>query len=375
MNEWTRMMTTPLGEKIKVLIKRNGPLSVTDYFALCLADPEHGYYKTREPFGTKGDFTTAPEISQLFGEMVGVFMVQAWHALNKPADFRLAEIGPGRGTMMGDMLRVIQKLSPDMYAAATIHLVETSERLRKVQAEALKEHHSKLSWHEGFDSVPEGLLLLAANELFDAIPIRQFVKTETGFRERMIGLDADNALTFTAGIASIDPELVPGPAAQQPNGTIIETAPARSAVMQALCQRLVETGGVALAIDYGHLESGFGDTLQAVCAHQFDPPLANPGEADLTSHVNFEELADVAQKSGIQSIGLMEQGDFLLGMGITERAGALGRGQSEETQTSLQQAVARLCGTAEGQMGSLFKVMALSNPPLVLAPFAPPTGY
>ncbi len=375
MNKWNRLMTTPLGEKIKTLIKHNGPLSVTDYFALCLADPDYGYYKTREPFGTKGDFTTAPEISQLFGEMIGVFMVQAWHALGTPASFHLAEIGPGRGTMMADMLRVIGKLSPEMYDAATVHLVETSPRLRKVQAETLSEHRTRISWHDAFDGIPDGLLLLAANELFDAIPIRQFVKTETGFRERMVGLDHNDELTFVAGIASIDPNFLPAPAATRPLGTIIETAPARVAVMQALCTRLAEGGGVALAIDYGHLKSGFGDTLQAIHVHRFDPPLAHPGIADLTSHVNFEELADVAQKAGIQSIGLMEQGDFLLGMGITERAAALGRGQNEGTQMELQQAVARLVGNAEGQMGALFKVMCVSNPPMALAPFVPPADY
>lgn len=374
MNEWTRLMTTPLGEKIKTLIKSNGPISVTDYFALCLADPEHGYYKTREPFGSAGDFTTAPEISQLFGEMVGVFMVQAWHAMNKPPRFNLAEIGPGRGTMMSDMLRVIEKLSPDMFAAASIHLVETSPRLRNIQAETLAPKVDKIEWHDGFDGIPDGPLLLAANELFDAIPIRQFVKTETGFRERMVGLDANGELAFTAGIATLDPSLLPSPATSQPIGAIIEVAPARCAVMQAICQHLSVNGGVALAIDYGYVRSAFGDTLQALRNHQFDPPLAHPGLADLTSHVNFEELVHTAVKAGVYVTGLMEQGDFLLGMGITERAAALGRDQDTGIQQSLQTAVERLAGNGEDQMGSLFKVMCVSNPPMGLAPFVPPAN-
>ncbi|MCO6185472.1 class I SAM-dependent methyltransferase [Rhizobium sp. L1K21] len=367
-------MTTPLGEKIKALIKSGGPISVTDYFALCLADPEHGYYKTREPFGREGDFTTAPEISQLFGEMVGVFMVQAWHAMNKPPRFNLAEIGPGRGTMMSDMLRVIEKLSPDMFDAASVHLVETSPRLRRIQAETLAPKVDKIEWHDGFDGIPDGPLLLAANELFDAIPIRQFVKTETGFRERMVGLDSDDALTFTPGIAKLDPALLPGPAANQPIGTILEIAPARCAVMQAICQHLMLHGGVALAIDYGYVESGFGDTLQALHAHAFDPPLARPGLADLTSHVNFEELLLTAAKTGIHVNGLTEQGDFLIGMGIAERAEALGRGQDQQTQDTLRSALERLAGQADGQMGSLFKVMAVSHPPMALAPFVPPAN-
>ena len=180
-------MTTPLAGKIRAIIAAHGPISVTDYFALCLADPEYGYYRTRDPFGRGGDFVTAPEISQLFGEMVGVFLVHAWERHLRPQNHvRIAEIGPGRGTMMADMLRTIRKLAPDLYAAASVHLVETSPALRAVQEKTLGEHAGKVAWHDGFDEVPPGFLLLAANEFFDAVPIRQFVKTKAGFRERLV---------------------------------------------------------------------------------------------------------------------------------------------------------------------------------------------
>lgn len=369
MNEWANIMTTPLTAKIRSFIRANGPISVTDYFSLCLADPEHGYYKTRDPFGLKGDFTTAPEISQLFGEMLGIFMVQAWHIHGKPSDFHLVEIGPGRGTMMADMLRVIKKLEPEMFEAAQIHLVETSEKLRRIQSQTLIEDKWKISWHDGFNDIPEGLLLLAANEFFDAVPIRQFVKTANGFRERMVGLDAEDNLTFVAGVASLDPATLPGPANSEPLGTIVEFAPARLAIMQALSQRLLEQSGTALIIDYGHMVSGYGDTLQAVRDHHFDPVLAHPGEADLTSHVDFQSLASIAHLSGLHINGLMHQGDFLAGLGIVERAETLARGKDAVVSETIKAAVERLAGSGQGRMGELFKVLAVSSPAVDLPPF------
>ncbi|MCB1447920.1 MAG: class I SAM-dependent methyltransferase [Rhizobiaceae bacterium] len=363
-------MTTPLAGKIRAIIAAHGPISVTDYFALCLADPEYGYYRTRDPFGRGGDFVTAPEISQLFGEMVGVFLVHAWERHLRPQNHvRIAEIGPGRGTMMADMLRTIRKLAPDLYAAASVHLVETSPALRAVQEKTLGEHAGKVAWHDGFDEVPPGFLLLAANEFFDAVPIRQFVKTKAGFRERLVGLGRDGDLTFLAGAGGLDPALLPPGHAAQPPGSIVEVAPARAAIMQMICDRLFQGGGTAVVIDYGHLEAGFGDTLQAVLKHRFDPPLAHPGEADLTSHVDFETLADVARARSVSVSGMGTQGEFLLGLGLLERAGALGRGRSEREQADIRAAVERLAGDGPGRMGELFKVLAVSSPAVALAPF------
>ncbi|MDK1387186.1 class I SAM-dependent methyltransferase [Sinorhizobium sp. 8-89] len=362
-------MTNPLADKIKALIKANGPISVTDYFSLCLADPQHGYYRTREPFGRAGDFTTAPEISQLFGEMIGIFLVHAWQQHGCPEPAIIAEIGPGRGTMMSDMLRVIRRLAPDLYQSGSVHLVETSERLQKVQAEALADHKDKVHWHASFETLPAGFLLLAANELFDAIPIRQFVRTTQGFRERMVGLDAGGELTFAAGVAGIDPSFLPSPAQSVSEGTIFEIAPARDAVMAALCERLRAGGGTAIIIDYGHLATGYGDTLQAVREHRYDPPLANPGRADLTSHVDFEQLAHRAKMEGVQVNGLAHQGDFLVGLGLLERAAALGSGKDTLMQEGIRSAVERLAGSGSGKMGELFKVLAVSSPEVRLAPF------
>ncbi|WEX76506.1 class I SAM-dependent methyltransferase [Sinorhizobium numidicum] len=362
-------MTNPLADKIKALIKANGPISVTDYFSLCLADPQHGYYHAREPFGRAGDFITAPEISQLFGEMIGIFLLHAWQQHGSPEHVIVAEIGPGRGTMISDMLRVIRRLAPDLYRSAEVHLVETSERLQQVQAETLAEHDGKVHWHASFDTLPPGFLLLAANELFDAIPIRQFVRTAEGFRERVVGLDADDQLSFGVGVAGIDPSLLPSPAQSVAEGTIFEIAPARDAVMAALCERLRTSGGTAIIIDYGHLSTGYGETLQAVREHRYDPPLANPGRADLTSHVDFEQLASRAKAEGLQVNGLARQGDFLVGLGLLQRAAALGRGKDEATQENIRADVERLAGAGAGKMGELFKVLVVSSPEVALAPF------
>lgn len=362
-------MPTPLARRIKSLIRLNGPLSVTDYFSLCLADPKHGYYKTRQPFGRTGDFVTAPEVSQLFGEMLGVFMVHAWQRHGTPANVRLVEIGPGRGTMMADMLRVIERIAAPLYENMSVHLVETSPRLTETQQQTLQSHGEKISWHESFDDVPPGFLLIAANELFDAIPIRQFVKTAQGFRERVVSLDAEDELVFSAGIAGLDPDLLPPQPERQPLGAIFEYSPAREAVMTALCERLKINGGTALIIDYGHIVSGYGDTMQALRMHEFDPVLAHPGEADLTSHVDFESLMKTAGASNVHINGCLHQGDFLYGLGLRERAEALATKATPDQTLQIAEAVNRLAGEGAGKMGELFKVLAVSSPALHLLPF------
>lgn len=361
---------TPLAEKIKAIIDVNGPISVTDYFALCLADPDYGYYKTRDPFGRGGDFVTAPEVSQLFGEMIGVFLVEAWqkHLMPRRA-VHIAEIGPGRGTMMADILRVISKLAPDLYEVADVHLVETSPFLTDIQVQTLVEHRTKIHWHPTFDHIPNGFLLLVGNEFFDAVPIRQFVKTSQGFRERLVGVDGNDELIFAAGAGGVESSLLPTGHRDAPLGAIAEVAPARSGVMHAICDRLFNTGGTALFLDYGHVEPGFGDTLQAVLNHGFDPPLANPGEADLTSHVDFAALAEVARHRSVHVNGMMTQGDFLLALGIAERAGALGADKDAAARASIRTAVERLVGDRPGEMGELFKVLAVSSPEVRLQPF------
>ncbi|MCR9135789.1 MAG: class I SAM-dependent methyltransferase [Alphaproteobacteria bacterium] len=362
-------MTTPLGRKIIDLIRLNGPISVSEYFALCLGDPEFGYYSNREPFGTDGDFITAPEISQLFGELIGIFLILAWQAHGRPDELQVVEIGPGRGTLMADLQRVIAELKPDMAAKAQFNLVETSARLRNVQKKTLAENGLRNHWHEALQSVPPGLTLLVANELFDAIPIRQFVRCPEGFRERVVTIDDTGQLVFATGVAEIETELLPLTGDPIADGTIFETAPARNAMMEQIASRLVDQGGIGLIIDYGHLQTAFGDTMQAVRNHGYEGTLASPGEADLTSHVDFAALGRVARAQGAHVAAPLTQGQFLLELGLLERAGVLGAGKSQQAQQAIQQSVNRLAGSGENQMGSLFKALCILGSEKVILPF------
>ena len=360
-------MTTPLGRKIIDIIRHNGPMPVADYFALCLADPQYGYYRTRDPFGPQGDFVTAPEISQLFGEIIGIFIILAWRAHGRPGAVRLVELGPGRGTLMADLQRTVADLEPDMAAATDFHLVETSARLRDIQKAALEPLGQRNRWHERLEDVPEGLTLLVANEFFDALPMRQFVMTPDGFRERVVTVSDQGELTFSNGPATLDPRAAPPQ--QAGIGAILEVSPAREAVMATVTERLRRHDGAALVIDYGHLATAFGDTLQAMRDHRYEDVLASPGEADLTSHVDFEALVRVALRQGAAIAAPLTQARFLLGLGLLERAGALGHGKASATQDAIRQAVNRLAGDAEHQMGKLFKVLYVSAQPHWLTPF------
>lgn len=362
---------TPLEEKIHQLIRHNGPISIADYFTLCVGDPDHGYYSTRDPFGAKGDFTTAPEISQLFGELVGLCLLLAWQARGRPQTVRLVEIGPGRGTLMADVQRVIQALAPDLAAVASAHLVETSEHLRSLQQKTLESAPIDCHWHTDLDSVSDGFTLLYSNELFDALPIRQFVKTDRGWRERTVSLGPGDSLQFQAGPAAID---VPDWATDAANGAIAEIAPAREALMARMADRLLAQGGVALTIDYGHDKSAPGDTLQAVRDHQYADVLSDPGQCDLTSHVDFAALASVASSQGAHVWPVQNQGAFLLSLGLLERAGILGSGKSTEIQETISQSVERLAGSGDHEMGSLFKVLCISDDATPTTPFGEPAA-
>jgi SAM-dependent MidA family methyltransferase len=359
---------TALFGTIQALIDSGGPIGVDRYFHLCVADPEHGYYRTREPFGTAGDFVTAPEISQLFGEMIGLFLVQAWQGAGWPTAMKLCELGPGRGTLMADILRVLKQVAPTLYAACEVHLVETSERLRAIQAATLSGSGKTIAWHERIEEVPAGPALIVANEFLDALPVRQFVMRDGRFLERVVALDGDRLLKFGVADAQADATL-PDDAGRQPEGTIYEQAPLREAVALTVADRLVRQDGLALFIDYGHIVSGYGDTLQAVRRQAFDDPLAHPGEADLTSHVDFEAIAAACDSVGAQALLPMTQGDFLIRMGLVERAGQLGRGKSAAQQAAISEAVERLAGHGPGKMGELFKVLAVTGSRTVPPPF------
>jgi NADH dehydrogenase [ubiquinone] 1 alpha subcomplex assembly factor 7 len=347
-----------LGDRLRALIAATGPITVADYMASALGDPQDGYYTTREAIGAAGDFVTAPEISQMFGELVGVWCLAAHAALGAPDRFHLVELGPGRGTLMADLLRAT-RIRPDFAAGATVHLVETSPRLRALQADRLQGLAEPV-WHDRIDGLPaDGPVLVVANEFFDALPIRQLVRAPDGWRERLVGLGDDGRLAFGLGAGAVDPSLLPPFADRAEPGAIFEVNRPAEAIVATLAGRIARTGGALLAIDYGHTESGFGDTLQAVRRHAFADVLETPGEADLTAHVDFAALARVAREAGVRVLGPVTQGEFLLALGLLERAGRLGSACDEAGREAIVAAVERLAGPEE--MGTLFKAMAVTS--------------
>ena len=324
-------------------------MRLSDYMAECLLHPVHGYYATRDPFGAAGDFTTAPEISQMFGEMLGLCLAQCWLDQGRPAPFALAEIGPGRGTLMADMLRAMRAV-PGMVAAAEVHLVEASPALRARQAETLSAHAPR--WHDHIGTLPDLPLFLVANEFFDALPIRQFERRGTGWTERQVGL-RDGRLVPGLGPVTPYPALAArlGDTAE---GGIIETCPSLPGIAGEIGARIAARGGAALVIDYGGWHSR-GDTFQALKGHAAADPLAEPGEADLTAHVDFEALALAFNAAGARATAMVPQGVFLERLGITARAGALARPLAGAALTSHVAAHRRL--THPDEMGQLFKVI------------------
>ena len=360
---------TPLEEKLRQQIRLTGPISVAGYMGQCLFDPQHGYYTTHEPFGASGDFTTAPEISQMFGEMLAAWWISARETIEFP-DLALVEIGPGRGTLMDDILRTIGKLTGGLLPE--VHMVEISPRLAEMQRTKLDKHQANITSHASPLSLPKAPLGIIANELFDAIPIRQFVKTKTGWFERMVQLDENDSLAFGLGPAQLDETLLPKNHKGEPEGQIFECAPARLTMLELLAIHLKEHGGFALFIDYGHASSGFGDTLQAMRAHRYANVLEHPGETDLTSHVDFEQLKKAATHHGLFASEIMDQGEFLKAIGIEQRAEKLKRNASEPGARDIDTSIDRL--TSGSQMGHLFKVLGLSSTAHHLLPlkFEPP---
>lgn len=356
-----KMPAKTLLDKIKHIIALNGPISIAEYMHICMADPEHGYYKTQEAIGRQGDFITAPEVSQMFGELIGIWCITTWQQLGKPSPFCLAELGPGKGTLMQDLLRAVKNNSEFMNAAQVV-LVETSEALKKVQKSKLPEdlvESEKIKWEIDINKLPQMPVIFVANEFFDVVPFRQYVKKQSGWHEIGIGLSPDNSLQKMALANQIEPSQLPANANDEPEGAVFEHAPAREAIMQTLAEQINKHSGAALIIDYGHLTSCFGDTFQAMAQHAYADPLAAPGEHDLTSHVDFQPLATAAQAAGLQSVHTATQGEFLLNLGLLERAGNLGRGKDEADQNRIRSEVERLA--APDQMGTLFKVMAIAS--------------
>ena len=341
---------TPLADLLIRRITATGPITLADYMADCLLHPDHGYYATRDPFGAAGDFTTAPEISQMFGELLGLCLAQAWLDQGAPAPFTLAEIGPGRGTLMADVLRATRQV-PGFHAAARVTLIEASPTLRRLQRHTLGDHPA--TWADDLGSLDEAPLFLLANEFFDALPIRQFTRQPGGWSETLIGV-TDGALAFgtaaPAPLALLDhrlPDTTPG--------DVVEVCPAATAIAARIGALIAARGGAALIVDYGDWRSR-GDTFQALSRHRFVDPLAAPGEADLTAHVDFEAIARAAAPA--QASALIPQGVLLSRLGIDQRAARLAAGLTGAALSAHLAATRRL--TDPSEMGSLFKALALT---------------
>lgn len=354
-----------LERDIRALIEAEGPIAVSRYMTLCLAHPEYGYYTTRDPLGTGGDFTTAPEISQMFGELIWVWCAEVWRLMSEPPRLVLAELGPGRGTLMKDALRAAKAL-PRFLNAIELHLVETSPVLQERQRETLHGLTSLLAWHGSVTTLPDAPLIVIANEFVDTLPIDQFEKKNGRWHQRRIGFDAGGNLSFGLQPVAL-PEFetaLPAKLAPAPEGAILERRDLSS--VTEIVRRIGAFGGAALMIDYGHAETGFGDTLQAVAGHDYAEPLQNPGECDLTAQVDFEALWALANDQA-GALGPVSQRAFLTALGIEMRAETLRQNATPEMRAEIAMALSRLVGPAPG-MGDLFKAFAFAHRALPALP-------
>lgn len=351
----------PLLRHMKRRIALEGPIPIADFMGLALGHPQHGYYMTRDPLGAAGDFTTAPEISQMFGELIGLWCAEVWRLMGEPARVRLVELGPGRGTLAADMLRAA-RMAPGFRHALSVTLVETSPALRTAQDRTLTQETIPVDWAGGVEEIPQdgAPLIVVANEFFDALPIRQLQKTPDGWRERLVALDPKSdalALTLAPGPGPVEALIPEAATASAVDGAVVEIAPAAWGVAGALGARLARDGGAALIIDYGHGRSAPGDTLQAVKAHEYCGVLEHVGEADLTAHVDFDALARAFREAGCRTAPLAGQGAFLQALGIAQRAAALAqKGGAAAIRAQAQRLV------APDQMGTLFKILGVASP-------------
>lgn len=335
-------------------IATTGPMTVADYMATALGHPQHGYYTTRDPLGRDGDFITAPEISQIFGELIGLWCVAVWWQMGQPARFNLVELGPGRGTLMADALRAAAQ-DQAFLEAANLALVETSPVLREAQAARLGTFDP--IWLDSLDDIPDGPLLVVANEFFDALPVHQFVRTASGWRERLVGRD-ETGLRFmlSAGATPQSGLLSADLLRDAPEGSIAEVQPAALSIAAILADRIATDGGAALIFDYGYGESAAGETFQAVRGHEPCGVLETPGEADLTVHVDFAALSRAAEQATVW--GPAPQGSFLQHLGIAMRAEQLSVVATPRQAADIASGVARLI--EPDQMGTLFKVLCIT---------------
>jgi SAM-dependent MidA family methyltransferase len=352
-----------LEAEIRRRIAAAGPMPVAQYMTLCLTHPRYGYYITRDPFGAKGDFVTSPEISQMFGELIGLWAAATWKLMGSPENVRLVELGPGRGTMMLDLLRAAH-IVPHFRKSLVVHMVEISPALEKRQRQALGGTEVPIEWHSSLDQVPEGPAIILANEFFDSLPIHQAVMCVDGWHERVIKIADNGTLQFSHARDPIPlfEQMLPPALRSAPIGAIFEWRADQVAL--ELGRRVAHSEGAALVIDYGHVQSAAGDTFQAVGRHAFSSPLTALGEVDLTAHVDFQALAHAAEALGARAHGPIEQAKFLRRLGIETRAEALRKGSPLSKNAEVNSALMRLTGEDGTGMGRLFKVIGFSHPKL-----------
>jgi NADH dehydrogenase [ubiquinone] 1 alpha subcomplex assembly factor 7 len=354
-------MTNPdLGERLVRHIRAHGPMTVAAYMAMALHDPRQGYYARRDPLGAAGDFVTAPEISQIFGELIGLWCGDLWQRMGSPDPLMLAELGPGRGTLMADFLRATRRVA-GFAEAAHLYLVEASPLLREAQRLSLQ--RAEALWVTSFDEVPEGPLLVVANEFLDALPIRQLLHGRAHWAERMVAADETSRLVFADSRESPAlTMLVPAERRDAAPGTIVEICPAATAVATAVAERLTRHPGAALLIDYGYAEGSPGDTLTAISTHRGVAILDRPGTADLSAHVDFAAVATAVREAGASVHGPVTQGDFLTALGAEQRLATLSQHAEPARRRALEAGLRRLIDPEE--MGTLFKVLAMTSPDL-----------
>ena len=348
-------------------IKDNGPMNIAAYMSWCLLDPIQGYYPTRDPLGVDGDFITAPEISQMFGEVLGLWLIHAWRGMGSPKTIQLVEYGPGRGVMMSDILRAAQ-LDKEFFAAIRLHLIETSSALEAKQAEQLAACGVSVNWVSRLEDVPKGPTLIIGNEFLDCLPIRQFImkdrfKDMGGWHVRMVDIHPQNPekLVYTitnTPISEIDIAMLPKDTQDYKDDDLLEVSLGLAQMIESLKTRFSENSGAALFIDYGPSETEFGDTFQALKKHNKVFPLDEPGHADLTARVNFSHLRHLANIAKLSSFGPCQQGKFLSRLGIEVRAVSLTRAQPNQKEKIARQ-LHRLTDNAE--MGTLFKAIAIQS--------------
>ncbi|WP_299439188.1 SAM-dependent methyltransferase [uncultured Rhodospira sp.] len=352
-------MSTPVEDRLRARIAAEGPLPVEDV----MAEANAAYYARGTAIGAAGDFITAPEISQVFGEVVGLWTAVVWQLLGMPKPVSLVECGPGRGTLMADALRALAPV-PAFREALEVHLVETSPALREVQCATLGD--AVTAWHDGLETLPDRPLLLIANEFLDALPVRQYVRVGAAWHLRRVDVDADGAFRFVTGEPVAADDLDPRVRARAPDGAIAEVCPAARDVVAAVARRVAARGGAAVFIDYGHAVSAGGDTLQAVRRHAQHPVLQGLGTVDLTAHVDFQALAESAESAGVLSHGPVDQGSWLRALGAEMRAAQLCRHANENQAEAVRSGVRRLIDP--GEMGTLFRVFAVTAPGLASPP-------